>query len=117
MAPSANLDPLAGGLGGSARRCSLADRVGQGLQVVSLGGLIRRLADREADHVPATRGSHSVRVASAEVVAMRLNESGERAEDSRRVAVDVGERIHGDLLAGGPGALARGQRGTIPIIS
>ena len=117
VAPPANLDTLASGLSRSARRRSLADGVGQGLQVISLGDFIRRLTDGEPDHVPAARGRHPVRMPGTQVIAMRLDEGRERAEDGRRIAVDIGERVYGDLLTGGPGALARGQRGTNPIIS
>ena len=44
----------------------------------------------------------------AQVVGVRLGEGGERAEDGRLVAVDVGERGDRRPPAGGPGATAGG---------
>jgi hypothetical protein len=79
VTPSANFDTLARWLGRSTRRRSLADRIGQGLQVIGLGGFIRRLADWEADDVPAAGSSHPVGMPCAQVVAMWLDEGGERA--------------------------------------
>ena len=115
MSAAAYLDSLAGGLRGRARRRGFADGVGQRLQIVCLSGLVNRLAEGETDHVPPTRSSHPVRMPGAQVIAMRLDERRERAEDSGRVAVDVRQRVQGHLLAGWPGALASGHRSTAPI--
>lgn len=114
MTAAAHFDALAGRLSRSLRRGSLPDRVRQGFQVVRLGRFVR-LADGEPDDIPAPRRGHPVSMARAEVVAVGFNECRQRAEDGRRVPVDVGERVQGDLLAGGTGALASGQLMITPV--
>ncbi len=56
----------------------------------------------EPHHLPAARGGEPVRVLGAQVVGVRLGLRGERADDRRRVGVDVGERGHRELGAPGP---------------
>jgi hypothetical protein len=82
MAAAADLDTLASRLVRRARRGSFADRVGQGLKVVGLRGLIG-LAEWEPDDVPATRGGHPVSVPGTQVIAMRLDKGRQRAKDRR----------------------------------
>ena len=69
-------------------------RLGLGLVFLRGGG--------QPDHVPAARHGQPVRVPGAQVVAVRLHVGGQRAEHRRGVAVDIGQRVHGDLLAGRP---------------
>ena len=83
MAPAADLDALTCGLGRHAWRRRLTHGVGERLQVVRLDWLIGRVPDREPDDVPAARRRHPVGVPSAQVVAVRLDEGGERTEHCR----------------------------------
>ncbi len=79
----------------------LADRVGQRLEVVA--GRQQRLGVRgEPQDLPAAGGGEPAAVLLAEVVAVRLGVRRQRAEDRRRVGVDVGQRGHGRTPAGGP---------------
>src|SRR5690242_10878813 len=114
MAPPADLDPLAGRLHPGGREDRLPDRVGERLQVVCLRRVRVGRIDREADHIPAPRGREPPRVRGAQVVAVRLDVGGERAEHGGGVAVDVGERVQGGLLAGGPGTEAGHHRPASP---
>src|SRR6516162_3754251 len=107
MAAPADLDPLPDRLTGRVRCRGLHHRVGQGLQIVLL--ILGRTV-READHLPADGHGHPVGMGGAQVVAVRFDVGGERAENRRGVAVDVGERVHGSLLARGPAAATRTQR-------
>ena len=81
-------------------------RVGQRLQVI---GLRWRGLHREPHDFPAARHGQPVGVRRAQVVAVRLDVRGQRAEDRGGVAVHVGQRVDRELLAGGPGAAAGGH--------
>jgi hypothetical protein len=113
VASAADLDALTRRLGWHARRRGLAYGVGERLQVVCVSRLVGRVPDRKPDDIPAARCRHPVGVPGAQVVTVRLDEGGERAEHRRGVTVDIGQGIQGDLPAGRSGALARGQRSTI----
>ena len=101
MAPATHFDALTGRLGWRARRRSLANSISQGFQVVGHSSLVR-LADRKPDHLPAAGSGHPVGVPGAQVIAVRLHEGCQRPEYGGRVAVDVGQRVQGGLLAGRP---------------
>ena len=92
----------------------LAHRVGQRLEVVAARP--ERVGVRgEPQHLPATRGGQPLGVGRAQVVAVRLGVGGQRAEDGRRVGVDVGERGDRRATAGGPRTAADGAHGrTVP---
>src|SRR5215471_16836291 len=109
VATPADLDPLADRLDAGGRPDRLPDRVGQRLQVVCLARVRVGRIDGEADHIPAPWGREPPRVSGAQVVTVGLHVGGERAEHGGGVAVDVGERVHGGLPAGGPGADAGHQ--------
>src|ERR1022692_2345660 len=101
MAPPAYLDALADRLAALTGPRRFPDRVGQRLQVV---GLRRDRVHREPHELPAARGGQSFRMGGAQVVAVRLHVSGERAEHGGGVTVDVGQCVQGRLFAGRPGA-------------
>jgi hypothetical protein len=75
----------------------LAHRVGQGYQVVGGGWGWGEVAV-VADQVPASGGGEAAGVGFAQVVRVGLGERRQGADDSRRVAVDVGQS--GDRLSG-----------------
>src|SRR3984885_13778372 len=108
MAAAAHLDPLADGLRVAALpRLGLHDRVGQRLQVIfPLPG--RLGIDRQAHHIPASRGDQPGSVLLTQVVAVRLYIRGQRAEYSGGIPVHVGQRVNGRMLARG----ARAATGT-----
>jgi hypothetical protein len=105
MTAAANFNSLACGLGRRAWRRGLADGVGQRLQVVGLRWLCWRVPDGQPHDVPATGCRHPIGVPDAQVVAMRFHECGEGPQNRRRVTVDVGERVDGQLLTSRPRAL------------
>src|SRR5579875_1780253 len=109
--PPADLDALPDRLGpgaGPGRARRLPHRVGQGLQVVARRPVAG--AERQPHDVPPARRGEPVGVLAAQVVAVRLDERGERPEDRRGVPVHVGQRAHGIPPAGRPRAAARTQR-------
>ena len=85
---------------GGAGPGGLADRVGERLEVVAVRTERVGVGASRSD-LPAARGGQPLRVGHAQVVAVRLGVGRERAEDRRRVGVDVGERGDGRAAAGG----------------
>ena len=74
-----------------ARTPRLAHGIGQGEQVV--GARLRLgVVGRQADDLPTTGSREAGRVVGAQVVGVRLRVRRQRAEDSRPVGVDVGQR-------------------------
>ncbi len=78
----------------------LAHGVGQGFQVVAARAGGRRTVE-EPDDLPAPRGGEPLGVLGAQVVAVRLGVGRQRAEDRRRIGVDVRQRRDGGTAAGG----------------
>ena len=74
-----------------------ADGVGQGDQVVGRRGRRREVAV-VADQLPASGGGEAAGVRFTQVVRVGFGEGGQRADDSRGVAVYVGQR--GNRLSG-----------------
>jgi hypothetical protein len=85
----------------------LADRVGQGLEVVGVR-LQRVGVGRQPYDLPAARRRQPFAVRLAEVVAVRFGIHRERTQHCGRLGVDVGERGHGCLAARGTRAAANG---------
>src|ERR1700722_19170493 len=82
----------------------LHDRVGQGFQVV--GALLGRVHG-QPHHIPAARRGQPASVLFAQVIAVRLDVRGQRAEDRGGVAVHVGQRVYRRMLACGARAATR----------
>src|ERR1700722_7654652 len=82
----------------------LHDRVGQRFQVV--GALLGRVHG-QPHHIPAARRGQPAGVLLAQVIAVRLDVRGQRAEDRGRVAVHVGQRVYRRMLACGARAAPR----------
>src|SRR5580692_7924063 len=82
----------------------LHHRVGQRFQVI--GALLGRVHG-QPDHVPAARRGQPGGVLFAQVIAVRLDVRGQRAEDRGRVAVHVGQRVYRRMLACGARAATR----------
>ena len=61
----------------------------------------------QPDHVPAARRGQPGGVLLAQVIAVRLDVRGQRAEHRGRVAVHVGQRVHRRMLACGARAATR----------
>jgi hypothetical protein len=92
---SPDLDPVPNRLGHDQRPARLADRVGQGEQVVVGRPCLRRI-DGQSDDLPAAWGTQAVGVRLAQVVGVGLGIGRKRAEHRLLVAVHVGQsRIGG----------------------
>jgi|SRR5580693_7218199 hypothetical protein len=106
---AADLDTLTDGLGIGqlVRSCPwlrLHHRVRQCLEVI--GAVAIRIGWQPHD-IPAARRGQPGRMLLAQVIAVRLHVRGQRAEHRGGVAVDVGQRVDGRVLARGARAATR----------
>jgi len=95
---------------GGPRGPPLADRLGQGDQVVRRYGLA--LGWVETHDVPAPRGRQAGPVVGTQVIGVRLGEGGQRPQHRRLLGVDVGQGHHSATVTRGPGALSRDRHDT-----
>jgi hypothetical protein len=94
----------------SSRTSRFADRVGKCLEIIAAGQHGVGITV-EANDLPAARRGQPPGVLLAQVVGVRLRIGGQRAHNSGRVGVDVGERRDRRPAAGGPRAAAQWAHG------
>ena len=93
------------GPGARDRTGRLAHGVRQGFKII--GRRARGFGDLQPHDVPAKGGREASGVPGAQVVAVWLGVGRQRAEDGRRLGVDIGEGRHGGLAARGAATAAK----------